>query len=410
MLAWRHRECMKKTAVSLAIVTFGLCNFATFLTRSGIFSSVHAFSESPIGWMFLAWMGLLVAAGAVFVVRRRAALAARSARFHLLARETLILISAFLLVLFTLVVMVGTLIAPLSKMFVGRSIQVGPAFYNNVLPPIGLGLLAATAVVPLLQWGAPPNPVRRRLLVVCLTISGAVVVVACAGGMRHPTALAVVGLAALTVATLLAAWLLDAGQRQSQPRWQGLLGALRSGRRKYAAYSVHVGIICVAIGVTGSSLGTQRKEVTMDEGDTLSWAGRQIHYLRLEQHNLPDKLVAEAVLQIARDGSTPVELRPARHLHLLQNDWTTEVAIESTWRGDFYTVLNAGLGDGRVVMTFVDNPMICWIWGGGIVTTTAAIVAMWPVSRRRVEIADLTGHPGDTSFSAEQDESRASAA
>lgn len=410
MLAWRHRECMKKAAVSLAIVTFGLCNFATFLTRSGIFSSVHAFSESPIGWMFLALMGLLLAAGAVLVVRRRAALAARNARYHILARETLILISAFLLVLFTLVVMIGTLVAPLSKMFAGRTVQVGPAFYNNVLPPIGLGLLAATAAVPLLQWGAPPTPARRRLLAVCLAISAAVVTVALVGGMRHPIALAVVGMAAMTVATLLAAWLQDAWQRQSRLRWDGLLGALGSGRRKYAAYCVHLGIICVAIGVTGSSLGTQRKEVTMNEGDTLNWAGRQVHYVRLEQRQLPDKLVAEAVLQIARDGSTPAELRPARHLHLLQNDWTTEVAIESTWRGDFYTVLNAGLGDGRVVITLVDNPMICWIWGGGIVATTAALVAMWPVSRRRVEIADLARSSVDAIFSAEQDNSRASAA
>jgi cytochrome c biogenesis factor len=103
-------------------------------------------------------------------------------------------------------------------------------------------------------------------------------------------------------------------------------------------------------------------------------------------------------------------LRPARHLHLLQNDWTTEVAIDSTWRGDFYTVLNAGLGDGRVVMTLVDNPMICWIWGGGFVTTTAAIVAMWPVSRRRVGVADSTCPPEITDFSADQDNSRASAA
>ena len=221
MLAWRHRECMKKTAVLLAIVTFGLCNFATFLTRSGIFSSVHAFSESPIGWMFLAWMGLMVAAGAAFVVRHRAALAARSARYHILARETLILISAFLLVLFTLVVMVGTLIAPLSKMFAGRAVQVGPAFYNNVLPPIGLALLAATAVVPLLQWGAPPTSAHRRLLAVCLAISGAAVVVAFAAGMRHPVALAVVGLAALTVATLLAAWLQDAGRGNHNPAGKG---------------------------------------------------------------------------------------------------------------------------------------------------------------------------------------------
>ena len=410
MMAWRHRDALKKTAVSLAIVTFGLCNFATFLTRSGIFSSVHAFSESPIGWMFLALMGALLIGGAVLLVRRRDQLAARQAFSNILARETLILVSAFLLVSLTIVVMVGTLVAPLSKMFLGRMIQVGPAFYNNVLPPIGLGLLAMTAAVPLLQWGAPPTPARRRLLARCLAVSLAVVAVALVAGVRQPLLLAVVGMAALTVATLLAAWLHEAWQRQSRPRWHGLLGALRNGRRKYAAYSVHLGFVCVAIGVTGSSLGTQRKEVTLDEGDTLHWADRQIHYVRLEQRQLPDKLVAEAVLQIARDGSAPVELRPARHLHLLQNDWTTEVAIDSTWRGDFYTVLHAGLGDGRVVVTLVDNPMICWIWGGGVVATVAAIVAMWPVSRRRVAIADLACDLVDTSLSVEQSNSRANAA
>ncbi|MEX2115157.1 MAG: cytochrome c-type biogenesis CcmF C-terminal domain-containing protein, partial [Pirellulales bacterium] len=297
-----------------------------------------------------------------------------------------------------------------TKMFLGRMIQVGPAFYNNVLPPIGLGLLATTAAVPLLQWGAPPTPARRRLLALCLAVCLAVVAVALVAGMRQPLLLAVVGMAAMTVATLLAAWLHEAWQRQSHPRWYGLLGALRNGRRKYAAYCVHLGFVCVAIGVTGSSLGTQRKEVTLDEGDTLHWAGRQIHYVRLEQRQLPDKLVAEAVLQIARDGSAPVELRPARHLHLLQNDWTTEVAIDSTWRGDFYTVLHAGLGDGRVVVTLVDNPMIGWIWVGGAVATVAAIVAMWPVSRRRVAIADLACDPVDTSVAVEQSNSRASAA
>ncbi len=171
MLAWRHRDALKKAAVSLAIVTFALCNFATFLTRSGIFSSVHAFSESPIGWMFLALMGALLIGGAVLLVRRRDQLAARQAFSNILARETLILVSAFLLVSLAVVVTIGTLVAPLTKMFLGRMIQVGPAFYNNVLPPIGLGLLATTAAVPLLQWGAPPTPARRRLLVRCLAVS-----------------------------------------------------------------------------------------------------------------------------------------------------------------------------------------------------------------------------------------------
>ena len=154
--------------------------------------------------------------------------------------------------------------------------------------------------------------------------------------------------------------------------------------------------------MTGSSLGTQRKEVTLDEGDTLHWADREIHFVRLEQRELPDKLVAEAVLLIGRAGSVPVELRPARHLHLLQNDWTTEVAIESTWSGDFYTILHAGLGDGRVLLTLVDNPMIAWIWGGGVVVTAAAMVSLWPVSRRRIELADTTGDAINSRLSTEQ--------
>lgn len=379
MLAWRHRDCLKKSALLLAVVTFGLCNFATFLTRSGIFSSVHAFSESPIGWMFLALMGLLLTSGAMLTVRRRTALVGSNALRHVLARETLILGSVFLLVLFTLVVMVGTLVGPLSKMFTGRFVQIGPAVYNNVVSPVGLALLAATAAVPLLQWGGPPTAARRRVLVGCLAFSAAVVLVAGMAGMQHPLTLAVIGLAALTAATLSASFWQEVRQRRSLP------AVLSGGRRKFAAYVIHLGFACVALGVAGSSLGTQRKEVTLNEGDTLEWAGRQIHYVRLEQHELPDKLVAEAVLEASRNGSTPVELRPARHLHLLQNDWTTEVAIASTWRGDLYIVLHAGLGGGQVVLSLVDNPLIGFIWVGGVVTTTGAMVSAWPASKRHVD-------------------------
>ena len=96
-----------------------------------------------------------------------------------------------------------------------------------------------------------------------------------------------------------------------------------------------------------------------------------------------DKLVAEVVLNIAREGEDPVSLRPARHLHLLQNEWTTEVAIYSTWSGDFYSVLHAGLGDGRVSMTFAHNPMIRWIWVGGVLVALSAIVAILPSQNRR---------------------------
>jgi cytochrome c-type biogenesis protein CcmF len=378
-MAWRHCGLLKKTAFSLAIVTFALCNFATFLTRSGVFSSVHAFSESPIGWMFLALMSVLLVGGAVLIARHRVSLSGTRLPVSWLARETMVIISTFLLLLLTVVVLVGTSVAPISKVLAGRTIQVGPEFYNNVLSPIGLALLGMTAVVPLLRWGSPPGARERRLLAICLAIAMGAMLIAWTVGRWPLVALAVIGLAALAVASLIAAWLQDGQRRATNSNWRSLMEPLRGARRKYASYFIHLGVVCVAVGVAGSSLGTKRHEVTLDEGATFEWAGRQIKYVRLEQHELPDKLMAVAVLEVRRGDTKPVEIRPARHLHLLQNEWTTEVAIQSTWRGDFYTILDAGLGSGRVALTLIDNPMICWIWTGGIVATFGATVALLPV-------------------------------
>lgn len=404
LLAWRSRDCLKKTALALAVVTFALCNFATFLTRSGIFSSVHAFSKSPIGWMFLALLAVMLVGGTVLMVRRRDQLTGRAVS-SLLARETLILVAAILLLLLATVVMIGTVIGPLSKPVVGRTVQLGPAFYNNVLVPVGLGLLAITAVVPLLQWGSPPSPARRRLLAVCLAVGLVGVVAALICGVRHSISLAVAGMATLAAAALVAAWLQDAWRRAPGTRWRGLLGALGEGRRRYAAYVIHLGFVCVAVGVAGSSLGTQRHEATMADGDVIHWAGREIRFVGLEQHHDPEKFVAEAVLEVTRDGGAPIELRPARYLYSLQSEWTTEVAIDSTWGGDFYTVLHAGLGDGRVALTLIDNPLIRWIWAGGFLVTVGAAVAVWPSRSRGRVAAGHVGAPAD-----ESDQPRATAA
>jgi cytochrome c-type biogenesis protein CcmF len=396
LMSWRHRNCLKKTTVSLAILTFGLCNFATFLTRSGIFSSVHAFSESPIGWMFLALMVVLLAGGVILIVIRREALTPQRGAKSLLARETLVLVSTFLLLLFTLVVMAGTLVSPLSTSLLGRTIQVGPPVYNNVLIPVGLLLLLATATVPLLRWGEAPGPAQRRALYGCLVAGLVATGIGGCLGMWHFISLAVTGLATTAIGALLATVFLDARRREPHSLCRGLWRTLYDGRRQYAGFIVHMGFIALAIGITGSSLGSQRREVEMSEGETILWADRQIRYVQLVQRSLPDKLVAEAVLEVSRGGRPPVTLRPARHLHLLQNEWTTEVDIHSTWGGDFYTVLNAGLGDGRVVLTFVENPMMRWIWVGGFIMTLGVLAAIWPARESRARRAESRARRGES--------------
>jgi cytochrome c-type biogenesis protein CcmF len=201
-------------------------------------------------------------------------------------------------------------------------------------------------------------------------------------GLRHPAALAVTAAATLAGAVLAGSVVIEIRGNPAIGPWRSLFRTLHSGRRQYAGFFIHLGFVFLAIGVTASSLGSLRTELLISEGETIEWAGHSVHYRKLVQHELPDKLVAEAILEVTRAGGRRCTLRPARHLHLLQNEWTTEVAIESSWSGDFYTILNSGEGNGRVSLTLVKNPLIWCIWLSGAVMAAGAIVALWPGPRR----------------------------
>ena len=199
------------------------------------------------------------------------------------------------------------------------------------------------------------------------------------------------GLVTLVACSTIGVLIVDARRQEPGCLWRGILKALSRGRRQYAGYAIHLGFAALAVGVTGSALGSRRYEVVMKRGDVVSWAGRQVHLVSLEQHELPDKMVAEAVLEVSDGHRTTATVRPARHFHLLQKEWTTEVAIHSTWSGDFYTILNGGLGGGQAALTLVENPMMRWLWLGGIIAILGSAIAIWP--DRRAEQPDLTGEP-----------------
>lgn len=388
LMAWQYRSVLKKTALVLAIAAFVMCNFATFLTRSGIFSSLHAFSQSPIGWLFLGSMLVLGVGGMLLVVRQRHGLAPDNRLSSIWSREAFIVISGVALLLLTAVTVGGTLSSALSEAIAGRRIMVGPAFYNKVLIPIGLLLLATVAAAPLLRWGAPPVARQRRAFLVSACVASGSLVVVWLSGERHPLALAVAWLVVFAVAVLAASLVLESRRRHAERPWRGLLGTLAANRRLYAGFLIHLGFLCVAVGVTGSSLGSRRHELVMKQGEVVEWAGRSIRFQRLIERELPDKFVAEAELKITRDGEKPFYLLPAQHLHRLQDQWTTEVAVRSTWSGDFYTILHAGEGRDAVRLTLVENPLMRWMWFGGWVIAAGTLIRLWPSHRRETKHAE----------------------
>ncbi len=378
MMIWQNRRALKKTTIVLVIVTFGLCNFATFLTRSGVFSSLHAFSESPIGWLFLALMFALVASGVLFLVLRRDQLAPDKPIRSVLSREGFVLISTTALVSLTVVVLAGTISTALSKYIYGRTIMVGPTFYNNVLVPIGLVLLLTTAAAPLLRWGQGPTADQKKYLFLSAGAGLLAVVTAWLCSSWHPMTMAVLGSSIMALTALGCSLVLDAGRRAPEHPARGLLSALGAARRQYAGFLIHLSFFCVAIGVAGSSLGTRQQDVTLSVGDTVQWAGCSVRLARVNHLTFPDKLVAEAELNITRADGRKATILPAQHFHRLNQAWTTEVGIDSTWRGDFYVILHSGEGSDQVELTLIDNPMMRWLWMGGWIAGVGALIRLWP--------------------------------
>ncbi len=379
MISWQFRGIFKRTCLALAIATFALCHFAAFLTRSGIFSSLHAFSQSPIGWMFLLLMAVLALGGGMLIFGRRRQLRPDRRISSVWTREASVAVAAVAWILLAAVAVAGTLIVPLSGIFGNKRIVVGAAFYNNVLIPVGLVLLLTTAAAPLLRWGRPPGRLQRRMLLFSSGAGALAGLAAWTMGVRHPITLAVACLAAAAPAALLAAILLDSLPRGGRHAWIRLLAALSGNRRQYAGFLIHLGFVVLAVGITGSSLGVLRLETEMSEGDSLSWQRHTIRYARLDEIELPDKLVVQTELEVTADNGRHFVLSPAQHFHFLQQQWTTEVAIDSTWVRDFYVIAHGGEAGNQASFSLIVNPMMRWVWASGFVCLIGIVIRLWPV-------------------------------
>ncbi len=377
-MVYRQRGGLKRSTLLLAVTTFAACNFAAFLTRSGIFSSLHAFSQSPVGWMFLLLIGGLAACTTALLLWRREATAPDGPLAALSAKEGVAAASAGVLLLLAAAVFLGTASLPLSQVFFPHRVLVGAGFYNGVLVPTGLLLLAAMAAAPLLRWGAPPENRQVAALLTAAGVGAAAAGLAWLGGFRHPLVPAVVGLAAMTVAALIGSWILDARQSSAATSRLGWLQALRNRHRTYAGYLMHLGLACLAVGVAGSSLGTRQHDATLGRGESLRWANRDIRFVGLLQQRLPDKLLVRAELVVTPDGAAPYTVLPAQEYYFLQNQWRAKVAVHSTWGSDFYTILHSGEGQDRIQLTVVENPLMRWLWLSGGIVLAGALPWFWP--------------------------------
>jgi len=383
-----RREMLGRWNVVLVILAFGLSIFGTFLTRSGVLSSIHSFTQSSIGTLFLTFLGAAVLAALAVAAWRWDAPGMRS-RYELdaaLSRESAFLLNNALFLAIALAVFLGTVFPVISEVATGRRINVGPPFFDHVVTPIAVGLLLLMGVGPLLAWRRSSREHLRRNFLAPGAAGAVVGLGLLAAGMRTPGPVLVYAAAAFVAATIALEFARGVEVRralrdESVPH--ALVALVARNHRRYGGYIVHFGILLLLCGITGSSVFATQRIATLAPGQSAAVGPYTVRYDGLGQATAHGALIVGARLRVFEGARDRGGLVAARDLYLNGRDSTSEIALRSTPRDDLYVTLVGWAADGRATLRLLVNPLVMWMWAGGLVVSLGAILAMLPEPRPR---------------------------
>jgi cytochrome c-type biogenesis protein CcmF len=380
-----RREMLRVWNLSLIILTFSLTLFGTFLTRSGIITSVHAFAGAPgIGTAFLAMIALTLLGSFGLVAARSDRLASPAQLESLVSRESAFVLNNVVLLAATFSVMFGTVYPLVSEAMRGVKASVGAPYFNFVNFPILVVVLLLMGVGPLIAWRrASLDHLRRNFLgptVAALSVTA----VAAALGIRQGQVLVIVALGVFVVATIAHdLWRGTGARRESAGGRVAALGELLvRNHRRYGGFVIHLGVAVLFVGVAGSSGYGTHVEQTVGRGEAIEIGRYELVFEGLSQTAEGTHVAVSAGFNV-RNSRTPVgRLTPAKLFYPVQQQPMTRIAVRSTWREDLYLVLTDFAGDGsRVTVKAMVNPLIAWLWIGGLVMTAGTVWALLPDRR-----------------------------
>ncbi|MCI0548256.1 MAG: heme lyase CcmF/NrfE family subunit [Candidatus Rokubacteria bacterium] len=385
VLIQERRRMLKLWNVTLVILTFGLTLFGTFLTRSGIIGSVHAFTQGAIGVFFLAFLALVLLVSFSLLAWRADHLRAQGTLDSIVSRESAFLLNNVLLVAAAFTVFFGTIFPLLSEAVRGVKVSVGAPFFNLVNLPLFLGLLLLMGVGPLIAWRrASPENLRRNFLYPVL--AG----IAAAGflralGVSHGLALVSIGLVAFVTGTITVDFVRAArARRRSGDGWlRATAGLLRRQNRRYGGFVVHLGILVIALGITGSQAWSVQTEATLARGQSVELAGYRVRFDGLRASEESNHFRVTGSFTISNGAASGTVLEPAKKFYPQEQTPIAYVDYRLGLLEDVYVVLGDFARDGtQATIKLQVNRMVSWLWIGGLVLTLGAVLALLPDSRR----------------------------
>ncbi|MDQ7820799.1 MAG: heme lyase CcmF/NrfE family subunit [Armatimonadota bacterium] len=380
VMVQEKRDMLKVWNLVLIILTFALSIFGTFLTRSGVLSSVHSFGPSGLGVPFTAFLAVVLTVSLGLLAWRWPALRGAGELDSVVSRESSFLFNNLILVGAAFSVFLGTTFPLLSEAVRGVKVSVGAPFFTRVNVPIGLALLLLMGVCPLLAWRKTTVASLRRAFLLPAVLGAGTAAALAAGGVRHPVAVLTFALCAFVTGAIA----LDVHRAAMVRRRRGESYPVALGRlvarnhRRYGGYVVHLGMVLLFAGMAGAAFATSTDAV-LHPGQSVAVGRYTLRYEGADTYPTPSALVTAATLTVFNAGRPAGVLTPQRNIHRGHEDQPlTEVAIRSTWLDDLYVILAGVDEDGTAHLQVLINPLMMWMWVGGAVLTVGTVIAFWP--------------------------------
>jgi cytochrome c-type biogenesis protein CcmF len=365
----------------LIILTFFLCIFGTFLTRSGVVSSVHAFAQSSIGAYFVTFLALILAFSLTLLFDRLKYLKSESQLDSMVSRESSFLFNNLILLAACFAVFWGTMFPVISEAVKGVKITVGAPYFNKINFPIGLFLLFLTGVGPLFAWRHTSAKSLKKNFLAPSIVSLALGVVLFACGVRDGYALMAFILCLFVTATIVAEFYKGAmarGKSAGEDFVTALITLTHRNTRRYGGYIIHFGIVLIFMGVAGAAFNKQVK-ADMAVGEQATIGSYTLQCDDIQESDNPNYASQRALISVFHNGvKQKYTLRPEQRFYKASGQPTTEVALHSSPVEDLYVVFSGTVNSNKAIIQAFVNPLVIWIWMGGLIVMFGTVVAMIP--------------------------------
>jgi cytochrome c-type biogenesis protein CcmF len=387
IIVQEKKDMLRVWNMVLIILTFSLCIFGTFLTRSGVMSSVHSFTESSLGPVFLSFVFIILASSFGLMFSRMKVLKSPRKIESVSSRESGFLFNNLIFVVMCFGVFWGTLFPVITEAVNGNKISVGPPFFNQINIPIGLALLALTGIGPMLAWKGTSNDklVQNFIFPIAFGLLTALVLI-----ILKLTVYTVISFSLCIFVVVAISSEFIKGVRVRKNKFNesvfiSLFKMIKKNRSRYGGYIVHLGIVLMFIGFTGHAFDKE-KEFGIQIGQTEKVANYNFELIRMYEQERSNHYAWITDLRVTDiSGNFITNLRPEKRVYFHKNPDVnkrqphSELDIYSTFNKDIYSIFSSVSSDNSTAFVkIMINPLVKWVWIGGYVLAFGTIIALWP--------------------------------